>query len=293
MKLFVAEADFACFAINFQNYEVVSFANGENLGRIGDFVPAEVADVSQAVETFDGSECAESGKTFNFAADDSARNHGGPESFFFRCFFFFEDNSLRSDDKFRIAAFFFFALFRRKRAQTKFLGSVIFKILHVTDANLAGRNEHGVASDFAQQTAFDHLCIFKSEFRAVKSFFCFCVFGFFDVYLALGKRNVGAVLGFGRNDDRFDFVADMIIGRIVCTVDGNFGFIDKAVFLARDTDVDAVFINADDFCHDAFAGFVRHVADGFVGRNDIFHGELFVFFYSFRNFCFLSFTHIN
>ena len=76
LKLFVTERDFAGFAVGLQNDEVVSLVEFQNFGRLADFLPAEIADVSEAVVTFDAHERSERSKAFDLALNDSAGNDG-------------------------------------------------------------------------------------------------------------------------------------------------------------------------------------------------------------------------
>lgn len=76
LKLFVTERDFAGFTVGLQNDEVVSLVEFQNFGRLADFLPAEIADVSEAVVTFDAHERSERSKAFDLALNDSAGNDG-------------------------------------------------------------------------------------------------------------------------------------------------------------------------------------------------------------------------
>ena len=107
MKLLITDRNFFVFFIDFQNYEVVSFAEFQNVRRRFNVVPRKVAYVRQAVKTVYDDERAELSESCNGTRNDIVFCNVCEEFRFF-CgsfsvafsLFGFQNNFLRSDDFF-------------------------------------------------------------------------------------------------------------------------------------------------------------------------------------------------
>lgn len=118
LKLFVTERNLFLFGVDRKNFEFVLFVEFENFAAVFDVSPAEVGNMSEAVETAYVNECAELSKTNDSTFDDIANGNSGEERFFFSGFssvsfslFSLKNNSLRSNYLFSSFVLFDFFLF--------------------------------------------------------------------------------------------------------------------------------------------------------------------------------------
>ena len=286
LELLVTEGDPALLAVETEHDEVVSLADGEHFGRIGDLVPAQLRDVRQAIKALDADEGAEFRETLDLAFDDIVDMDIVPEGVFLFLLLALEHHALGSEQVagtlcglllggslFGFRTFLgavLGALGHEREAEDLVLVSL--EVAHITHPYLGSGHKHRVLPHPAAQSTLGDFGHLESEHFGRESLLCHLVLGAHEVDLFLGEGDILLVDG---SDDRLDGVAGFVVRRIVISVCGGVCLIDEAVLLAADGNIDTGLVSLDDGALHALADAVIHKPQtrGTRRRENIFHGR--------------------